>query len=362
MQSVVDLLHAAFECSVHAAPLEPGLTHQEIHEVARRLGFQTGEVDDALRRVLRPAAWGETRSLADRAPVDVNFFSDTEPELRNPKAFEFVLVHLRDQAKAVGRELAIADRRSIVANAVASGLQQHDVEVAITSYLLAEWLEEKDGTLRLASGKETYALPSLQISQRQRDSRRKREGFNDVLEVVRDVVRRRTDGRPKHAEPLDAFGEALDGLGYGRFLTWWTQTVAELRRANATTAPMGACVLSAALSEAALAFVVVRARKLTLGTMASKTFGESPTRWKFEDLLASAAAGGPDAIFDQRTRDRADRLNTIRQRIHAGRLMVDVPSGPIPDTRPEEAREALETVAVVVRSVLDWIDRHPAPA
>jgi hypothetical protein len=361
MQSVADVLHLAFECSVHAAPREPGLTHEEIHEIARRLGLQPGEVNDALRGVIRGARFGEPRLLPERAPVQADFFFEDDPELRNAAAFEFVLVHLRDLAKAVGRDRAGAERSSIVANAVAKGLRAHDVEVAITSYELAEWIEEKDGALRLVSGRETYALPSLQINQRTRDMRRRRERLSEVLDVVRDVVARRSDGRPKYAEPLDAFAEALDGLGHARFRTWWTQTVAEMRRANATTAPMSACVLSAALSEAALAFVVARARKLALGTMASKTFGESPTRWKFEDLLASAAAGGTDAIFDQRTRDRADRLNTIRQRIHAGRLMADVPTGPIPDTRPEEAREALETVAVVVRSVLDWIDRHPAP-
>jgi hypothetical protein len=120
-------------------------------------------------------------------------------------------------------------------------------------------------------------------------------------------------------------------------------------------------VLAAALAEAALTFVVGRAQTLNLATLNSKTFAESPTQWKFDDLLKSAAAGGPDAIFDQGTRDRADRLNTVRQRIHAGRLIALTPTGPIPDIRPEEPREAVETLDAILRRILDWLDAHPAP-
>jgi hypothetical protein len=52
-------------------------------------------------------------------------------------------------------------------------------------------------------------------------------------------------------------------------------------------------------------------------------------------------------------------VNTIRQRIHAGRLMAEIPVGPIPDTRPEEAREAIETLDAILRRILDWIGAHP---
>jgi hypothetical protein len=125
---------------------------------------------------------------------------------------------------------------------------------------------------------------------------------------------------------------------------------------------MTACILSAALAEGALVLIVKRAQKLGLATMASKTFGQSATSWKFDDLLSSAASGGADAIFDQKVRDRAARLNTIRNRIHVGRLMTEQPTGTIPDIRTEEAREAKETLDIILRSILDWLDKHPAPA
>jgi hypothetical protein len=67
-------------------------------------------------------------------------------------------------------------------------------------------------------------------------------------------------------------------------------------------------------------------------------------------------------VFDQKVRDRAARLNGMRNRIHVGRLMAEQPTGPIPDARPEEAREAKETLDTILRSILDWLEKHPAPA
>jgi hypothetical protein len=184
-------------------------------------------------------------------------------------------------------------------------------------------------------------------------------GRKEVYEVVKDIIERRTDGRAPSADPINAFAAKLAELGQVRFQVWWARTVSELNRTNHPQMPMVTCVLAAALSEAALAFVVNRARSLGTPTMSSKTFDDPPTRWKFEDLLRSAAAGGPDAIFDQKTRDRAENLNLIRQRIHVGRLMAG--AGPIPDSRPEEASEAIETMHTILRLILDWLDRHPAP-
>jgi len=79
---------------------------------------------------------------------------------------------------------------------------------------------------------------------------------------VKDAIERRTDNRPKHAEPLDAFADEPDKLGYGQFRLWWKQMVAELRRGDTQSAPVAVCVPAAALVEGALTFVVKHARKL----------------------------------------------------------------------------------------------------
>jgi hypothetical protein len=135
--------------------------------------------------------------------------------------------------------------------------------------------------------------------------------------------------------------------------------VAELRQASTQTAPVTATVLSAALVEGALTFVVAHARRLDLGPMGSKSFADSPTKWRLEDLLNSAAYGNEAAILDKPTHTRAAMLINSRQRIHAGRMLDEFPGGP-PDLQPEKARDALLTAEQVVRSVVDWLQRYPS--
>jgi hypothetical protein len=177
---------------------------------------------------------------------------------------------------------------------------------------------------------------------------------------VKDVVDRRSDGRPKHAEPLDAFVEELDKLGYGKFRLWWNQTVAELRQTDPNSAPVSASVLAAALVEGSLTFVVKHARDKGLGVLQSKDFARDARTWKIDDLVSSAATGGGSAILDHQTRNRAETLIRSRQRIHAGRMISEFPGGP-PDIRPEEARDAKATAEQVVRAILDWLQRFPTP-
>ena len=74
--------------------------------------------------------------------------------------------------------------------------------------------------------------------------------------------------------------------------------------------------------------------------------------------MASAASGGPSAVFDLQVKARAETLIRSRQRIHAGRMLSEYPSGP-PDIRPEEARDAKATAEQVVRSVIDWLQNLP---
>src|SRR5205823_2232821 len=100
------------------------------------------------------------------------------------------------------------------------------------------------------------------------------------------------------------------------------------------------------------------ARSLGLGVLGSKTFEEPPQRWKIDDLVASACAGGSAAILDPAARHRADELIKVRQRIHAGRMLSEYPGG-VPDLRPEEAREARGSAELIVRRVSDWVQRHP---
>lgn len=351
----------ALECSVYIKPKEPGLTHQELEEVGRMLGFLPGETRDAINASSRPGRFGAPRiePTAEDVPSDFNFAPSLD--FRSVRAFDYVDVYLRNLARSVGKAEAKVLRAVLVSTGVVEGLPENDVEIAITLGLLTEHLAEKGGLIQFAPNQHFHILASEQIAQSQGWVRRVVEGRQEVYEAVKNVIERRTDGRASSAEPLVAFEQALAGLGHQRFLTWWSRTRSELGLANDAQMPMTVCVLSAALSEGALTFIVKRARALNVGPMGSKTFEGSETQWKFDDLLKSAASGGRHAILDQKTRDRADRLNSIRQRIHVGRLMAATLTGPIPDTRPEEAREARETLDVILRRILDWLDAHPEP-
>jgi hypothetical protein len=355
-QQLISFLKAAIECSVYVAPLEPGLTHEELIEVGERAGYQQGEIGDALPRMA-------TRSFGKRLLPDAStaaswiFLSREEPDYRNFQAFDFVVAELNALARAEGAARALLQRSVMVERAVAKGIPRHDVEVAITYQVMANMLTEKDGILRFPNNHGPRGLPSEQLNTGLPRGLPRPDRAR-AFPIVKDVIERRTDGRPAYAEALDAFAEELNKLGYGRFRLWWTRTVTELRQTEANVAPISASVLAAALVEGALTFVVKHARTTGLGVFQSKDFDRDPRTWKIDDLVSSAAAGGATAILDLQTKNRAETLIRARQRIHAGRMLSEFPGGP-PDIRPEEARDAKAIADQVVRAVVDWLQRFP---
>ena len=363
-QRIVALLKAALESSIYHAPTEAGLIYEELLEVGSRVGLQPGEIGDAMQQVTTVyLGHRNARLLPNQIDTTLwmHFMHSQEPDYRNPQAFDFVFEQLHASARAYGARNVQLERRVIVERAAESNLSRRDVEVAITIMVLHGTLLDKDGTLSFVAGRESFAAPSAQMEQQvPHMATRRNEALARVHPIVKDVIDRRSDGRPKSIEPLDAFADQLDSLGYGPFRLWWTQIVAEFRQASTQTSPVTVAVLAGSLVEGSLAFVVSHARKLGLGVMGSKTFNENPTRWRIDDLVSSASVGGDSAILDAQTRLRADGLISTRQRIHAGRMLADFPGGPA-DLRPEEAREARATAEQVVRRVIDWLQKYPTP-
>lgn len=358
---VKSFVRAALECSVYVAPTAPGLTHPELLEVGRKLGYQLGEINDALAQVNTYEHEGPRGHLMPdfgALAFTMSFHKKQDPDFRNYDAIEFVFVQMDEAARAIGRNRAALEQSVLVERGVQRALPRHDLEVAVTLMQLCKIVSCKAGVIGFPPDRGRYASPSEQ----RRDSRRtevmQRPELAKIYAAVKDVVARRTDGRAPSPEPLEAFAAEMEGLGYSPFRMWWTQTLAELRQCDAQTSPLAATVLAAALVEGALTFAVKHARDGDTGTMASKDFNEPPQRWRIEDLVASAARGGEAAILDNSTRQRAETLIRARQRIHAGRMLSDYPGGP-PDLRPEEARDAKVTAELVVRSILDWLQRFP---
>ena len=287
------------------------------------------------------------------------FYFPEEPELRNFEAFDFVVSALNDRVRADGVANAQLERSVIVERAVAKGIPRDAVEAAITYQLLAEALKEKDGVVRFPNASGVRPLPGEQLGNFGQRQAMPKSSRARALPIVKDLIARRTDGRARSAEPLDAFAGQLERLQFGKFRLWWTQTVAELRRCDPSSTPLSAAVLAAALVEGALTFVVKHARSRNLEVFRSKDFDGDPRSWKIEDLIRSAASGSGSAVLTPQTKARAETLCRTRQRIHAGRMLSEYPAG-VPDLRPDEARDAKGTAEEVVRSVLDWLQRYPA--
>lgn len=356
---LIAFLKACLECSIYAAPTDPGLTFEEMLEAGRSIGLQPGEISDALPQVTDVYRGPRLMPHSNDCVMWLIFSIPETPDYRNSSAFDFVFKEMHESARTNGAQNVRLERSVIVERAAARQIPRNDTQVAITMMVLNGILVEQDGIVRYAGGREGFAAPRTQLAQqRNQMASRRNESRERAYSAVKDVIARRTDGRPKSAEPFEAFAEMLETLGYGPFRLWWTQMVAELRQASTQTSPVTSTVLAAALVEGALTFVVAHARELGLGVLGSKTFEGSPTKWRLEDLVSSATYGNDAAIVDKSTHARASMLISARQRIHAGRMLTDFPGGP-PDLQPEQARDAHLTAEQVVRSVLNWLQRYP---
>lgn len=354
-QEIISLLKAALECSVYVSPRDPGLTYEELAIIGTRAGYLEGEVHDALRHV-GIKFWGVPRIVpAEQETSQWVFFFPENPEYKDYAALDFVFNELNLLLRSEGEARAEIERSVLVERAVAKNIQRHNIEIAITWLVMGRQLVEKDSILRFAQrGASVRQLPSVVRAMHRHEDQKPHKAR--AYPLVKDVIARRGDGRHLHPEPLDAFAEELDRLGYRPFRMWWMQTVSELRQSNPSSTPVAVALLAAALVEGALTFIVKHAR--TRGQFQSKDYEREPRTWKIDDLVASAASGGPAAILDLQGKTRAETLIRIRQRIHAGRMLSDYPAGP-PDLRPDEAREAKGVADQVVRAVLDWLQKNP---
>jgi hypothetical protein len=359
-QDILNLLNAAIECSVFLSPTDPGLTYQELFEVGKRAEYLDGEVRDAAFRAGERVPRSD-KLIPDKTTLHMwNFLEREEPELRNFDAFDFVFSELNIRVRTDGMANAQIARNILVERAISKGIPQRDIEAAITYQIMAGQLTDKNGFIRFSHNTGVRELPSETLAKLNlhRGAPRQKTVRIRALPIVKDIIERRTDGRPQSVEAFDAFAEQLDRLNYGHFRLWWKQSVAELRQLDPHSCPVAVAVLAAALIEGALTFVVEHARSRGLGVFRSKSFDSDPRTWKIDDLVASAASGSESAILDLQTKARAETLIRTRQRIHAGRMLSEYPAG-LPDLRPEEARDAKATAEQVVRRILDWLQKFP---
>jgi hypothetical protein len=364
MSDIDNFIVSALEASIFVAPRDHGLTSEELVEVGQRLNFRPGELNDAIVRARNEGGWAPRLRIQRPSPMrlSADFNMPQKPDFRDIKAFEFVRTELVELAREVGAAGARLSRDILVERGAARGLDRQALEVAITVTVLDGILEEKDGLVGHPPGRLQWVLPTAQLGSSRREQAFDRPWLAKSLPLVQDVIARRTDGRPAAANPLDAFEGVLAKLEQDRFRAWWVQKRGELRLLEPARQPVAVIVLGAALVEAALSFVVPRAQAAGLMKSIDRS---KPRLWRFPDLVKGAKSSDPAvrAILDERSAQRCLELNDARQRIHAGFLIDTVPNGPIPDLKPEQARDAVQTVDLLVRKVIEWLDSSSgAPA
>jgi hypothetical protein len=165
-QAVMKFVQAALECSVYLAPLDPGLTREELFEAGKREGYEPGEIGDSLQMIAAHPFVGDPRIKPRPKAMWSEFHVIQEPDYRNVAAFDLVSSELGALARQVGIGAALIDRSVLVARANHHGIPENDVEAAITIMLLdSHLLLEKHGAVRFAPGRERYPLASEQLAQ-----------------------------------------------------------------------------------------------------------------------------------------------------------------------------------------------------
>ncbi|MCK1727304.1 hypothetical protein [Bradyrhizobium sp. 142] len=144
-------------------------------------------------------------------------FLPETPEYRDLEAFDFVYTEFGELARNLGQAKAQMERDTLVSRAVSRGISETGIEAAITILIFAEYMAEKDGVLRFAMPVNGNGpLPSEQMKAQRvampRDTR------SQLMPIVKDVISRRADGWPRHAEPFDAFAARLNSLDYAGFI------------------------------------------------------------------------------------------------------------------------------------------------
>ena len=358
LRDIVQVIETALECSVYHSPKAMGLTFDELVEIGSRMGIRKGELPDAI------ANQGLNRNRQNRyehcstLQNKLMFPGMLNPDYRPLKEMDFIHIQLKEIARDDGAANARITRDVLIARAEKAGHSRHDMEVAIAVSTIANRLTETNDIVQFVRGMEQSPPPSELERQQGGHNRHINTIREPVNRLVADIVARRQDGRPKSIDTLNEFANRLEYLGYKPFRLWWMQILSEMKTADNNTSSVTVSVLAAALMEGALTFIVRHAISLKNGTFASKDWEREPNTWKIDDLLKAASGGGPDAILDQSSKVRAETLIRVRQRIHAGRMLVDHPNG-VQDLRPEEARDARLTLEIVVRKILDWIETHP---
>jgi hypothetical protein len=350
IQEVNTWLGSVLLASVLADPRQPGLSREEIVELAERRGYGRGEVFDALRSAPQSSdrRYMPVPTLAGLMLVDFNEAYADDP--RNFDAFCALFDQFELVRKEHGIQAALPPRDVLVERAAAKdNIPRHDIEGAIASILAADFMKvERDGRLRMTS---LYAHPKQQRQHGHRSFGRTHP-IRDVRGEVEDVVRRRTDGRNRSADPYRAFAETMQQLALEPFVIWWLGLANELKTLDPQM--QATCVLTqcAALLEGALTMSAMKARERGIDAFGANIFSDAMSTWKLLDLINAAERA---KIFDKPTADTLRSVNADRKRIHVGSLLaIQNPTPQVLDYKAANAESARLAADNAILAIAEW--------
>ena len=201
-QQVKAFLLAALECSFYVAPEAPGLTHDELFEVGRRLNLQPGEMNDVLSEVadVYMGMRADERLLPSRDGSLIHwqyFIQKEEPEYRDIAAFDHVYLAWRDSARANGAGNVRLERRMLVEQATKDGIARDSILTAIAILVFTEVLQDNNGILQPKTLAGDITIPSDNVRQNNIPQTRRDPARAAAYPIVKNIVEHRTHSRPQ---------------------------------------------------------------------------------------------------------------------------------------------------------------------
>lgn len=329
--------------ALFARPRSPGLSRDELRELALRAGAGPGALDEVLRRdwmhmqrdghdraipIMRHCqlAYDGMHQVPDILPVTAirelsKALDELDRELgeRHPKQ----LSRLRSQCRCPEAEFEL------------------NVGIAVTM----GWLrEEQGGYVRKGDLFAYDSAPRIQMPHPDVEPVRK------LIPHAQAMFAKRVGQVVAESPPLDRFHAFLKRQGWDDFARWWSMTHGELESLGPERHPTAVCVLCGALLEAALVAVARPAR--SAGQWKQRFLKEKPANeWKLGELIEQAASA---QTFTPAQQAHARMLMDCRNRIHAGRYASAEGTFSPPYAETHQAELARLHLPQLLAALLAW--------
>ena len=198
-------------------PRDPGLTQQELAEIAKSAGYLDGEINDVLPHIGDRIFRSARVMISERHTVTWQFFFAEQPDYKDYAALDLVFDELNLRLRSEGEARAQIERSVLVERAIAKHISRQNIEAAITWLLIAKQLTEKDSIIRFGQrGANVRQLPSVTRGN-QKLIRPKPDGFlkgfnssglicADWPQILRAGPTGRIEwGEPNRPDPLDVY-------------------------------------------------------------------------------------------------------------------------------------------------------------